>query len=275
MRFKNKILGIKLKDIGVVDKPRIKLTVFSTSKLSKNFIQELIEDLNFRYGFNEDISEFYKKFKSDSLFKNIFKRMKGVHGRSLESLYEIIMISIVLQNATVRRTIQMMEALLKKYGQKVRFDNKEMYLIWPPRKLARTTEQKLRDLKVGYRAKMFIRISKQFTEGEINEYKLRKTPLEQVKKELLKLYGIGPASLDSLLAILRKKQSIRTIPPWEQKIYSRLLFNKKLVSPDRILKELKKRYGRWSVFAGYLLFEDLFWRHKEKNIPWLEKEIRN
>lgn len=149
-----------------------------------------------------------------------------------------------------------------------------MYLIWKPQKLAKASEKELRDLKVGYRAKIFVKVSKQIAEGLVNEYKLRKKPLEKVKKELLKLYGIGPASLDSLLAILRKYQPIRTIPPWEQKIYSRLLFNKKLVFPSKILKELNRRYGKWSVFAGYLLFEDLFWRHKEKPIAWLEKEIR-
>jgi len=274
MYFKNKILGTRLESIGAIDKPKIRLTVFSNSRLSKEFIQELIEDLNFRYGFDEDISEFYEKFKSDSLLGPVFKRMRGAHSRALESLYEIIMISIVLQNATVRRTVQMMNALLNKYGQKIRFDNKEMYLIWKPQKLAKASEQELRDLKVGYRAKMFIKTSKQFAEGETDEYRLRKMPLEQVKKELLKLYGIGPASLDSLLGILRKHQPIRTIPPWEQKIYSRLLFNKKLVSPNKILEELKRRYGKWSVFAGYLLFEDLFWKHKEKAIIWLEKEIR-
>lgn len=274
MRFKNRILGTRLESIGTIDKPKIRLTIFSTSELSKKFIRDLIEDLNFRYGFNEDLWEFYQKFKSDSLLGPVFKRMRGAHGRSLESLYEIIMISIVLQNATVRRTVQMMNALLNKYGHKIKFDDKEMYLIWKPQKLAKLSEQELRDLKVGYRAKMFIRISKQFTEGEIDEYKLRKMPLEQAKKELLKLYGIGPASLDSLLGILRKHRPVRTIPPWEQKIYSRLLFNKKLVSPDKLLEELKRRYGKWSVFAGYLLFEDLFWRHKEKSIPWLEKEIR-
>jgi len=273
-RLKNKILGIKLESIGTIDSPKIKITIYSVSKLSKNFIKDLIEDLNFRYGFNEDLSEFYEKFKSDSLFKLIFKRMRGAHSRSLKSLYEIIMISIVLQNATVKRTVQMMNTLLGKYGQKIKFDNKEIYLIWKPQKLTKISEQRLRKLKVGYRAKMFIKISKQFVMGEVDEYKLREMPIEQVKKELLKLYGIGPASLDSLLGILRKYQPIRTISPWEQKIYSRLLFNKKLVSPNKILEELKRRYGKWSIFAGYLLFEDLFWKHKEKPISWLEKEIR-
>lgn len=275
MRFKNRILGINLENKGNVDKPKIKLTVFSSSKLSKKFIQNLVEDLRFRYGFDEDLSEFYEKFKIDSLLGPVFKRMRGRHERSLESLYEIIMISIVLQNAAVRRTVQMMDALLEKYGSKIRFGSKEMYLIWKPEKLAKASEQELRNLKVGYRAKMFIRISEHFAAGKVDECKLRKMPLEDVKKELLKLYGIGPASLDILtIEGLRKYPPVRTIQPWEQKIYSRLLFDKKMAPVDKILKELQKRYGKWLVFASHILFTDLFWRHKEKSIPWLEKEIR-
>lgn len=274
MQFKNRILGIKLENRGTINKPKIKITVFSTSKLSKKLTQLLVEDLIFRYHFNEDLSEFYRKFKKDPLLISVFKKMKGTHGRSFESLYEMIMISIVLQNAVVRRTVQMMNTLLKKYGQKIRFNNKKIYLIWSPLKLARVSEQELKDLKVGYRAKMFIEISKQFVRGGVDEYELREKPLEEIRKELLKLYGIGPASLDNLIGVLGKSQSIRTIMPWEQKIFSRLLFNKKLVSPNKILKEMEKKYGKWSTFSSYLLFEDLFWRHKKEAIPWLEEEIR-
>lgn len=274
MRFRNIILGTRLENKGTIYKPKIKLTVYSNSRLSKKFIQDLIKDLNFRYGFTEDISEFYKRFKSDLLLGPVLKRMRGARGRCLESLYELIMISIVLQNATVRRTVQMMNALLKKYGQRIRFDNEKMYLIWKPQKLAKVSEQELRDLKVGYRAKMFIKISKHFAAGKIDEYKLREISLEQVKKELLGLYGVGPATLDILIWEVLRKPQLKAIQPWEQKIYSRLLFNKKLVLIDKILKELKRRYGKWFVSASHLLFTNLFWRHKKKKIDWLEKEIR-
>lgn len=81
------------------------------------------------------------------------------------------------------------------------------------------------------------------TEEKIDEYELRQAPFEEVEKELLKLYGIGPASLNSLLSILRKHPlgipPIITIPPWEQKIYSRLLFDKELVPADKIVKFVK------------------------------------
>ena len=65
--------------------------------------------------------------------------------------------------------------------------------------MAKSSEQELRDLKIGYRAKFFMKISEQFANNEINEFALRKMTKEEVKKEMLKLYGIGPASVEYLL----------------------------------------------------------------------------
>jgi 3-methyladenine DNA glycosylase/8-oxoguanine DNA glycosylase len=38
------------------------------------------------------------------------------------SLYECLVIAIALQNATVRRTVQMMQALLERYGTLLSYD---------------------------------------------------------------------------------------------------------------------------------------------------------
>ena len=49
--------------------------------------------------------------------------------------------------------------------------------------MAKVSEEYLRKLKRGYRAKFLKRISEQFTNKEIDEYELRKLPREEVRKE--------------------------------------------------------------------------------------------
>ena len=34
------------------------------------------------------------------------------------------------------------------------------------------------------------------------------------------------------------------------------------------------RKANWKGLSYYYIFTNLFWKHKEKNIEWLEKEIR-
>jgi len=66
---------------------------------------------------------------------------------------------------------------------------------------------------------------------------------------------------------------LKIIPPWERKIMSRLLFNKDLVSSNKILKFFKQFKG-WEKLAFHYLWENIFWERKNKRIEWLEREIR-
>lgn len=91
---------------------------------------------------------------------------------------------------------------------------------------------------------------------------------------MLRLYGVGPASVEYLFfEDFYFYSSLETIPPWEQKIMSRLIFNKKLVSIRKILNFFKK-YKDWEKLAFHYIWEDIFWKRKHKHIEWLEKEIR-
>jgi len=50
--------------------------------------------------------------------------MRPMH---LGSLHEYIVIAIVLQNATVRRSVQMLQALFERYGTQLQFDDRVLY----------------------------------------------------------------------------------------------------------------------------------------------------
>jgi len=275
MMFHSKVLGLKMESKGTIDNPAIRLTFFSEVPLTKKETDEIVKEIRWRFDLDGDLSEFSNKFDHDDLLGPLLQKWRGMHVSCGNSLYELLVISIALQNATVRRTVQMMEALLDKYGTKVRFDGKELYAFWEPERLERASEQELRELKVGYRAKYLKKTSEDFAKGVVDEFKLRQMPMEEAKKELDKLYGVGPASASILLfEALHHYDTIEKIGPWEQKIYSRLLFNKELVPAETILQEIQKRYGKWKTLAMHYVFEDLFWKRKTQKIEWLEKLIR-
>lgn len=274
MVWKNKDLGLKFENLGTISKPKIKVNIYSQSKLTKKFINDLVSEIKWRFNFNQDISEFCKKFKNDKILGPVILKLKGMKPIAANSLYESLIIYLVLQNATVRRSVQMLENLFNKFGKKVKFDGKVLSTFWKPSKMAKSSEEELRKLKVGYRAKFFMQITKQFVNKEINEFALRNMPKDAIKKELLKLYGVGPASVEYLLfEDFYFLDALETIPPWEQKIMSKLLFNKKLVPAKKILKFFE-RYKPYQKLAFHYLWENLFWQRKHKHIKWLEKEIR-
>lgn len=270
-------------NIGLIfmdTKPAVTLQIFSKSKLNKISIESLKEEIIYRYNLDLNVKKFYKEAGNNKILKGAIKRFKGMRPSHSGSLYEYIIIAITLQNATVRRTISMMQALFDNYGVKLIFAGKELYGFWEPEYLVnKSSEEKLRMLKLGYRAKSIYKVSEQFTKNQINEFDLRNKNAMEQEEALLSIYGIGPASTDYMMeGIFHRFDYMNKISPWEQKIYTKLFWNKdyekELIPTDKMLIYFKKQFDEWQRLAIHYIWEDLWWQRKHKKIPWLEKLIR-
>ena len=184
----------------------------------------------------------------------------------------------MLQNTVVRRSVNMLQTLFENYGHLVEYDNQKFWCYWEPSILAKADERKLRGLKMGYRAKSLIRVSKALAKGEINELALRSERKEQQEKSLLALYGVGPQSVGYIMFdVFHHWDYIRNISPWEQKIYTHIFFNKdhekNLIPVAKMLRKFEK-WNKWKGLAVHYVWEDIWWKRRHEHIPWLEKEIR-
>lgn len=278
MLWQGRVLGLRFEDKGSVDNPRIRMSVYSEQQsLSNEYLEGLKQEIKWRFNFDQDIAKFSTQYANDKFLGQPIRRRKGMKPVGENSLYELLIIYIVLQNVTVKRSVQMLENLFARFGKKASFDGQVLSTFWSPKAITRSTEDELRLLKVGYRSKSIIRISEQFVDKKVDEFALRKmSNLEDLKRELDKLYGIGPASLGGLsFEYFYFLDALEMIPPWEQKIMSRLLFQKRSVPVQKILQFFRKRWRGYEKLAFHYLWEDLFWRRKEgEHIDWLEKEIR-
>ncbi|MBI1971628.1 MAG: hypothetical protein HYS52_02165 [Candidatus Wildermuthbacteria bacterium] len=275
--WKGKALGLKFQNKGTIANPLIALSIFSVKALSKSFFDSLVKEVEYRYNLNLDLKDFYKKFSKDKVLGPAIKKLRGMRPGHPSSLYEYLIIGIVLQNASVRRSIQMFQTLLEHYGTLLEFNGRKLWCFWEPGGLKNVDEQALRALKVGYRAKSIKKIDEQFTNG-LDEEKLRKQDRAIQMQELLKLYGVGPATVWYLLFdVFHHWDFFNHVSPWEQKIYSKLFFGRDPEKPVSVKKLLKhfERYGEYKQLAVHYIWEDLWWRRKKgEYIPWLEKEIR-
>jgi len=269
--------GLKFENKGQVDSPKLLLTIHGRSKVSDKILRSLIKEIRYRYNLDLSLVGFYKSFEKDKNLGPVIKQWRGMRPGHPSSLYEYLIIGILLQNAMVKRSIQMFQALLEKYGQLLEFDGQKLLCFWPSGKLQKVSEDELRALKVGYRAKSIKKIDDYFVQGQIEEMKLRKKPKEVQKEKLIKLYGVGPATVWYLMFdVFHHWDFFEHISPWEQKIYSKLFFNKdpeKPASVEKLLNHFKK-YHPYQQLAVHYFWEDLWWKRKNKKIPWLEKLIR-
>ena len=278
MRWQNEPLGLKLENAGTVARPKIKLSVWSQAPLSAAFRQSLRAEIEYRYNLALDLAPFTRALKSDPQLGPVLRRWRGMRPMSASSLYEYLIFAIVLQNATVRRSVNMLQALFDAYGVRLAYAGRELAGFWPPAVMGRATEAELRQLKVGYRAKSFLRVTEAFTRGDIDELALRSQPLETQREALISLYGVGPASVGYLLFdVFHQWDELSHISPWEQKIYSKLFFNRDPEKPapaEKLLALFEQRFSGYKMLAVHYLWEDLFWQRKTQPVEWLEKLIR-
>lgn len=267
-------LGLVYIDKSFKDKPKVEVKIYSNKSLSNNFLVNLQNEIIWRFNLDLELSDFYKRMEKDVFLKPIIKRFYGLRPMSYSSLYEYLIIGIMLQNTIVKRSVSMLQTLFENYGTLLEYDGEKLWSYWEPQFLAKADEKKLRALKVGYRAKSLIKVSEPFAKNEIDEIGLRGKSTEEQEKILLSLYGVGPQTLGYImLDLFHHWGYIRNISPWEQKIYSRIFFNKELVPVNKMLKYFEK-WGNWKGLTVNYVWEDIWWKRRNENIPWLEKLIR-
>jgi 3-methyladenine DNA glycosylase/8-oxoguanine DNA glycosylase len=276
--WQGRCLGLKFQNTGTLTDPKIQVDFYAGQPLDADTLAAVIAEIRYRYNLDMDLSDFYKSFSGDAVLGPTISRLRGMRPGHPSSLYEYLIIGIVLQNATVRRSIQMFQALLEHYGTLLSFDSRELWCLWPPGSLTGVTEAELRVLKVGYRAKSIKRIDDAFAAGQIDELVLRRQDRETQRKQLLDLYGIGPATVWYLLMdVFHHWDFFDHISPWEQKIYSKVFFDRNPDNPAPVddLLEYFERYSAYKQLAVHYIWEDLWWKRKNEHIPWLEKLIRD
>lgn len=274
MLWYGKRLGLIYKDASRKNQPKVKVEIYSDRKLISEFLNSLRKEIIWRFNLDLDLNDFYKAIGDDPVFKPVIKRFEGLRPMSYSSLYEYLIIAIMLQNTVVRRSVSMLQSLFERYGTLLEYDGVKLWSCWEPKVMANADEQQLRTLKIGYRAKSLIKVSIPFAEEEINEFELRNKSIEEQERILDSIYGVGPQSLDYIMVdALHRFDYLQHISPWEQKILSMVVFNKELVPVEKLLKYFE-RWEKWKALAAHYLWEDIWWKRRNESVPWLEKLIR-
>lgn len=278
MLWKGESIGLRLENRGEVDSPRVELSIWSERELPSSLVDELAAEIVFRYNLGLDLREFNRMHQADPQLGSVIAAWRGMRPMNCCSLYEYLIIPIVLQNATVRRSVAMMQSLFGHCGALLSYDGRKLFCFWQPGVMKHVSEQELRDLKVGYRAKSIKRVTEAFVNGEIDELDLRTKAPDEQRDVLLGLYGIGPASVGYILFdVFHRWDYLSQISLWEQRIYSKLFFDADPASPvpvKQIMDLLESRFGRYKMLAVHYVWEDLFWKRKRDSVPWLEGLIR-
>jgi DNA-3-methyladenine glycosylase II len=252
-----KVFGLKLRSVGTIEKPEISCEAYFYRKLGSSERRELMETITWMLNLKEDIRPFYGLAEHDPLVKVLVKDLYGMRNTKQPDTFPRLILAVTLQMAPITRSNQMMNLLIREYGERIRFDGKEI-LYWPsPERIANADVRELeKKCKLGYRAKSLKSIAEAIHRGFPSLQELEKMPAQEAKAKLMELKGIGEYSAD----IVSPHPGF-ALDVWSAKIFNLLILREKAEMPRNAIPKLKKvaedRWGQWRGYVFIYVLHDL------------------
>jgi 3-methyladenine DNA glycosylase/8-oxoguanine DNA glycosylase len=239
-----------------------------TEKLTKAEQAEVSDHVIWILGLDMDFSAFYAASRWEP---KLLQAEKLARGRVLRSptLFEDVVKTILTTNTLWAATKRMNLNLINQYGPAldggIPPDGKTPpqggetggRAFPSPAEIAASNSEVLREaVRVGYRAPSIHELAVRVASGELELESLKTSdlPTLELRKELLKIKGIGPYAAANLLMILGRGDFI-PVDSWAMKLVSHEWHDGEPVTP----KQVEEHFEEWGEFKGLAYW---FWDWK-------------
>jgi 3-methyladenine DNA glycosylase/8-oxoguanine DNA glycosylase len=212
-------------------------------------------------GLEMDFSEFYALARDEPKLAQAEKKAQGRVLRS-PTLFEDVVKTILTTNTLWAATKRMTANLVNQFGEPLPTLNRspdverseaewadEGCRAFPtPQRLAGTTEAVLRaETRIGYRAPYVHQLAVRAASGELDleAFKHSDLPTPKLRKQLMKIKGIGAYASANLLMLLGRYDFL-TIDTWALKIVSHEWYGGQPIGPA----EVQARFEKWGNWKG-------------------------
>jgi 3-methyladenine DNA glycosylase/8-oxoguanine DNA glycosylase len=258
LNIDEELVGVKLQSLGDTDHPLLRVGVF-TKRCATAAMRAIVKQrLNDLLGVDDDLTPFYALARNDPILKHVIVDLYGMHDTFSSSLFARATLAILLQMTSIKRSNEMMNCVITRYGQTAEFDGRRIR-IWPTHKrISKLTPNELaRTCKVGYRAKLLVKLARVITKnGEPTLAELEALTPEEVKRVLMELPGIGDYSAD----IIGRPGGF-PIDVWSAAVFGKLFYGKEPENSRQAIEMVKsegiRRWGKWSWMAFFYVVQDL------------------
>lgn len=173
---------------GVVKGVFLNISKTDDTVLLRNTTKENFENIWLDYfDFNKDYVKICDTLKQDSLLAPTVDEYYGIRILNQGS-WEALCSFVISQQNNIKRIKGIISRLCKAYGDEVRSG---FYSFPSAEKLSSLTVADFEELGMGYRAKYLEKLSKDVAGGKIDLKKIKALTLDEARKELLNIYGVG------------------------------------------------------------------------------------
>ncbi len=230
--------------------------VESPGRFSKAEQKEIAGKVDWMLGLDQDFSQFYKAARLEPKLRNAKKLARGRVLRS-PTFFEDVLKTILTTNTLWAATKRMNLNLIEAFGEPLAASNASpngLRAFPTAERIAQAGPDVLRQtVRVGYRAPAIHELAVRVASGELDleAFKTSSLPTLDLRKELLKIRGVGPYAAANLLMILGRSDFI-PIDTYALKMVSHEWHRGRPVTA----KEVEKAFLKWGEFKGLAFW---FW----------------
>ncbi len=179
-----------------------------------------------------------------------------------QDLTETLFSFVVSQNNNIPRIKGIIEKLCEKLGQRKSAFGMDYFAFPTVENMANATLELYKGIGLGYRAEYILSLAKSIKSGlDINAFSSLATA--QIKKELIKIYGVGPKVADCVTFFGYHRSDSFPVDTWIEKVY-REDFKGKIKNRAQISEWFVEKFKENSGYFQQYLFH--FKRTNEQKI---------
>jgi len=238
-------------------------------KINKNGVIKSIRNLKtdfFRK--NDNMQEIIKSISKDKTVKKAVKEYEGLR-LFRQDPFQCLISFIISSNSNIQKIKNSLEKIAKKFGKKVKIQNKEFFLFLVPEKIAKATIDEIKSCGVGYRAPFIKEAAKMVILKKIDFEYLKKCDYHEAKKNICLVPGIGNKVADCIMLFSLNKLESFPLDTWMIKILEKYYSKEFKIETKTITQKQyellhEKIVNYFGPYCGYAQ-QYLFKMEREKN----------
>jgi len=257
IRFAGKPVGLRISSSGTLTNPLLQAEVYTKDGISSAEMQRMRALVVECLGAEQDLRGFYNFASKDPILKHVVEDLYGMHDTQAASLFNPVVLSICLQMARLKRSLEMMDAINRRYGETLDFDGKRILLQPAAERIARLSPTVFaRACKLGYRAKYIVASARMIAGGFPEMHEIMSMNPADAKEKLMGLPGVGDYAADII-----NPHAGFPIDAWSVDVFGLLFFGReprnRRAAVERVKREGMRRWGDWSWMAFFYVAQDL------------------
>jgi N-glycosylase/DNA lyase len=256
-RLHGRLVGLKLRSKGTIEKPRVEVSVFTAVRLPKAEPESIKKTLATLMGADQGLYEFYTMAAKDDILRHTVEDLYGMHDTQSAYLFNSVVLSICLQMAKLDRSMKMMASISRYYGKWAIFDGRKIRVEPSAESIAQLEPDKFaKKCNLGYRAKYLVGAAKIISKGFPDVQQIMAMSPEEAKEKLMELPGVGDYAADII-----NPHGGFPIDAWSVDVFAKLFFGSEPQDARSAIEAIKeeglRRWGKFAWMAFFYVAQDL------------------